>query len=58
MGNRTQEFFDWVESIDKLDLYEASLDFQNDFTDIDRRTKAINTLIELDKEFIKYTEIK
>lgn len=58
MGNRTQEFFVWVESIGKMNLYEASLDFQNDFTDMDRRTKAINTLIELDKEFIKYTESK
>ena len=58
MGNRTREFFYWVESIGKLDLYEASIDFQNDFTDMDRRTKAINTLIELDKEFIKYTESK
>tara|TARA_R110000851_G_C12814764_1_gene538882 strand:+ start:248 stop:424 length:177 start_codon:yes stop_codon:yes gene_type:complete len=58
MGNRTQEFFDWVESIGKLDLYEASLDFQNDFTDMDRRAKAINTLIELDNDFIKYTESK
>tara|TARA_R110000782_G_C14553574_1_gene385294 strand:+ start:217 stop:387 length:171 start_codon:yes stop_codon:yes gene_type:complete len=51
MGNRTREFFYWVESIGKLDLYEACIDLQNDFSNMDRRTKAINTLIELDKEF-------
>ena len=50
MGNRTQEFFDWIESIGKLDLYESSLDLQDDFTDMNLRSKAINILHELDKE--------
>tara|TARA_R110000851_G_scaffold322958_1_gene489254 strand:- start:91 stop:267 length:177 start_codon:yes stop_codon:yes gene_type:complete len=58
MGNRTQEFFDWVKSIGKLDLYEDSLDLSYDFSDEERRHKAINTLIELDKDFIKYAESK
>ena len=58
MWNRTQEFFDWVESIGELDSYESALDLSNDFTDMDRRSKAIDTLTELDKNFIKYIESK
>ena len=59
MGSRTEEFFEWARSINKLDYYEAILETSIDYAgDQKRRLEASDLLMKMDKEFVKYIENK
>jgi len=57
MVNRSEDFFEWLRSINKLEIFESALETSVDFTcDQNHRLKASDLLMGLDKDFIKYSQ--
>tara|TARA_R110000850_G_scaffold72024_12_gene158737 strand:- start:496 stop:672 length:177 start_codon:yes stop_codon:yes gene_type:complete len=57
MGNRSEEFFEWLRSINKLEIFESALETSIDFSgDQKHRLEASDLLMVLDRDFIKYSQ--
>lgn len=51
------QFFNWLQSRDELDKYEAALDISEDFTDQGYRLQACDYLYNLEQEYLKQKRI-